>query len=349
MALASAVTLGIDTHKDVHVAVTLDELGRRLGVATFSTDDAHHQQLWQWASSYGPVTRAGVEGTGSFGYRLAQFLVNTAGVSVIEVNRPNRVARRRRGKSDPVDAEAAARSVMARDSTAIAKTRAGIAGQLRVLMIARRSALKARIQAQHQLRSLILELDDTTRARVDHRRADHLAAACSEMPGDDGIAAGLRALGHRWCQLTAEVREHDHAITRILKKSANGLLARPGVGPITAAQLIVTAGDNPDRLHSSAAFAALCGVTPVEHSSGKTQRHRLNRGGDRAANSALWTITTNRMRHDPRTRAYVQRRSDLGNSRKEIIRMLKRYIVRELFREITAGIAGHPAPDPATA
>lgn len=349
MTLASTVTLGVDTHKDVHVAVTLDELGRRLGVATFPTDDAHHQQLWQWASSYGPVTRAGVEGTGSFGYRLAQFLVNAANVSVIEVNCPNRVARRRRGKSDSVDAEAAARSVMAGDSTAIAKTRDGLAGQLRVLMVARRSALKARIQAQHQLRSLILELDDATRAQVDRRRADHLAAACNDMPGDDGIAIGLRALGRRWRQLTAEVREHDQAIARLVKQSAASLLARPGVGPVTAAQLIVTAGDNPDRLHSSAAFAALCGVTPVEHSSGKTQRHRLNRGGDRAANSALWTIATNRMRHDSRTRAYVQRRSDAGDSRKEIIRILKRYIVRELFREITGAFANRSTHDPVDA
>jgi transposase len=347
MTLASIVTLGVDTHKDVHVAVTLDELGRRLGVATFPTDDAYHQQLWQWASSYGPVIRAGVEGTGSFGYRLARFLTNTADVSVIEINRPNRMARRRRGKSDPVDAEAAARSVMAGDSTAVAKTRDGIAGQLRVLMVARRSALKARIQAQHQLRSLILELDDTVRAQVDRRRADHLATACSTLPGDDGIAAGLRALGRRWIQLTAEVREHDQAIARIVKRSAAGLLTRPGVGPVTAAQLLVTAGDNPERRHSSAAFAALCGVTPVEHSSGKTQRHRLNRGGDRAANSALWTITTNRMRHDSRTRAYAQRRADAGNSRKEIIRILKRYIVRELFREITTALTSRPTLDPA--
>jgi transposase len=159
MATTCLVTLGVDTHKDLHVAVTLDQVGRRLGVATFPTDDAHHGRLWDWASGFGPLTQAGVEGTGSFGYRLAQFLTGS-GVTVFEVNRPNRVARRRRGKSDPVDAEAAARAVLAGDATATPKRRTGPAGQLRALLVARRSAIKARTQTEQQLRSLILELPD---------------------------------------------------------------------------------------------------------------------------------------------------------------------------------------------
>ena len=169
MATTASVTLGVDTHKDLHIAVTLDQLGRRLGIATFGTDDTHLRTLWAWASDCGPITQAGVEGTGSFGYRLAQFLTS-AGVPVFEVNRPNRVTRRRRGKSDPADAEAAARAVLAGDATATPKTRTGPAGQLRALLVARRSAVKARTQTEQQLRSLIPELPDDQHAQLEHGR-----------------------------------------------------------------------------------------------------------------------------------------------------------------------------------
>ncbi len=333
MATACSVTLGVDTHKDLHVAVTLDQVGRRLGVATFGTDDAHHARLWAWASDFGPIVQAGVEGTGSFGYRLAQFLTGS-GVQVFEVNRPNRVTRRRRGKSDPVDAEAAARAVLAGDATATPKDRSGPAGQLRALLVARRSAVKARTQAEQQLRSLILELDDDQRARVDRRRVVELTTACAALAGTDGTSLALRALARRWQHLDQEVRDNDQDVTIIVRRVVPGLLARPGIGPVCAAQLLVTAGDNPDRLRSQGAFAALCGASPVEHSSGKTQRHRLNRGGDRAANSALWVIANNRLMHDPQTRAYAARRTATGASRKEILRLLKRYVARQVFAEI---------------
>jgi transposase len=333
MATACSVTLGVDTHKDLHVAVALDQVGRRLGVAGFGTDDAHHARLWAWASDFGPITQAGVEGTGSFGYRLAQFLTGS-GVQVFEVNRPNRITRRRRGKSDPVDAEAAARAVLAGDATATPKNRSGPAGQLRALLVARRSATKARTQTEQQLRSLILELDDDQRAGIDRRRIVELTSACAALAGTDGTSIALRALARRWQHLDQEIRDNDQDVTTIVRRVVPGLLARPGIGPVCAAQLLVTAGDNPDRLHSQAAFAALCGVSPVEHSSGKTQRHRLNRGGDRAANSALWIIANNRLMHDPQTRAYAARRTATGASRKEILRLLKRYIARQVFAEI---------------
>ena len=327
------VTLGVDTHKDTHVAVALDQLGRRLGIASFPTSDAHHQRLWDWATEFGVIEQAGVEGTGSFGYRLAQYLTGR-GIAVFEVNRPNRTARRRRGKSDPVDAENAARAVLAGDATATPKSRTGPAGQLRALLVARRSALKSRTQAELQLRSLILELDDTTRAQLDHRRVADLAAACAALTGTDGTNLALAALARRWQHLHTEVRENDVHIERLVRQTAPALLKRPGIGPVCAAQLLATAGDNPDRLTGEAAFAALCGVSPVEHSSGKTQRHRLNRGGDRIANSALWTIANNRLIHDPRTREYAARRTASGSSRKEILRLLKRYIARQVFTEI---------------
>ena len=346
MATACSVTLGVDTHKDLHVAVALDQVGRRLGVAGFGTDDAHHARLWAWASDFGPITQAGVEGTGSFGYRLAQFLTGS-GVQVFEVNRPNRITRRRRGKSDPVDAEAAARAVLAGDATATPKNRSGPAGQLRALLVARRSAIKARTQTEQQLRSLILELDDDQRARIDRRRIVELTSACAALAGTDGTSIALGALARRWQHLDQEIRDNDQDVTTIVKRVVPGLLARPGIGPVCAAQLLVTAGDNPDRLHSQAAFAALCGVSPVEHSSGKTQRHRLNRGGDRAANSALWIIANNRLMLDPQTRAYAARRTATGASRKEILRLLKRYIARQVFAEIRQALSP-PATFPTT-
>jgi transposase len=271
----TVITLGADTHKDVHVTVALDQLGRRVGVASFPTDDAHHQALWDWANAFGQLTRAGVEGTGSYGYRLAQYLAGR-GVTVFEVNRPNRVARRRRGKSDPVDAESAARAVLSGDATATPKARTGPAGQLRALLVARRSAVKSRTQAELQLRSLILELNDHTRADLDRRRVAELTTACAALTDADGTSLALGALARRWQFLDAEVRENEAQVEALVKKTAPNLLGRPGIGPICAAQLLATAGDNPDRVTSEAAFAALCGVSPVEHSSGKTERHRLN-------------------------------------------------------------------------
>lgn len=332
-ARSTTVTLGVDTHKDIHVAVALDQLGRRLGITSLPTDDAHHNVLWKWANDFGRLTQAGVEGTGSFGYRLAQYLTG-CGIKVFEINRPNRTARRRRGKSDPVDAENAARAVLSGDATAIPKARTGPAGQLRALLVSRRSATKSRTQAELQLRSLVLELDDATRAQIDHRRVVDLATACAALTSFDGTSLALRALARRWQHLDQEVRDNETALTRIVRQTAPDLLTRPGIGPVCAAQLLATAGDNPERLSSEAAFAALCGVSPVEHSSGKTERHRLNRGGDRAANSALWTIANNRLMHDPRTRDYAARRTARGSSRKEILRLLKRYIVRQIFAEI---------------
>jgi transposase len=225
-----AITLGIDTHKDLHVAVTLDELGRRLGVASFPTDDAHHAALWRWVSEFGQLAQAGVEGTGSYGYRLAQFLTGH-GVTVFEVNRPDRAARRRRGKSDPVDAENAARAVLSGDATATPKARTGPAGQLRALLVARRSAVKSRTQADQQLRSLILELDDQQRAELDHRRIADLATACAALTGTDGTSLALASLARRWQFLNAEAQANTTHIEALARQTIPGLLARPGIGP----------------------------------------------------------------------------------------------------------------------
>jgi transposase len=291
-----------------------------------------------WTRRYGQVTTAGVEGTGSYGYRLARHLADQ-GVNVVEVNHPDRARRRRKGKPDPVDAEAAARAVLAGDACAVPKDRNGAVGELRALVVARRSAIKARTQATNQLRALLVDGDDELRGRLRPLRKAHLARACAQLAPAAGLKLALASLGHRWLALDGEITTLDAAITKTLRRTAPKLLERHSVGVQTATQLLITAGDNPDRLHSEAAFAAMCGASPVQASSGKTIRHRLNRGGDRAANSALWTIANNRLMHDPRSRAYAARRTALGNSRKEILRCVKRALARELYPLILDALA----------
>jgi transposase len=345
------LVVGADTHKDVHVAVLLDRLGRRLAVASFPATDAGNQQLWCWAAGFGTLVAAGVEGTGSYGHRLARALAGH-GVQVWEVNRPDRARRRRRGKSDPVDAENAARAVLASEATAVPKDRRGVVGQLRALLVTRRSAVKARTQAFNQIHGLLIEADDELRAQLATLRKARFARACADLDqranlaNTEGIRRALASLGRRWLALNTEATDLEAQITALIRRHAPKLLARRGVGALSAAQLLVTAGANPTRLHSSAAFAALCGASPVDASSGKTTRRRLNRGGDRAANSALWMIAHVRLVHDPRSRDYAAKRTAAGNSRKEIIRLLKRYIARELFPLIIEALT---PPDARTA
>jgi transposase len=338
MAHAPQLILGVDTHKDVHVAVLLDRLGRHLATASFATTDAANAELVAWTCRYGQVTTAGVEGTGSYGYRLARHLADQ-GISVAEVNRPDRARRRRKGKNDPVDAEAAARAVLAGDALAVPKDRQGAVGELRALVVARRSAIKARTQATNQIRALLVDGDDELRGRLRPLRKAHLARACAQLAPTAGLQLALGSLGRRWLALNDEITDLDAAITTRVRRTAPRLLERHSVGVQTAAQLLVTAGDNPGRLHSEAAFAAVCGASPVQASSGKRIRHRLNRGGDRAANSALWTIANNRLMHDPRSRAYAAKRTAMGNSRKEILRCIKRALARELYPLILDALA----------
>ena len=330
MVPAEGLVVGVGTHMDVHVAAVLDRLGRRLGVRSFAAADSGNAQMTRWLDSLGTVTGAGVEGTGSYGYRLARALTRH-GIQVREINCPDRSRRRRRGKSDPVDAENAARAVLAGEATAVPKDRRGAIGELRLLVITRRSAVKARTQASNQIKAFLLDADDELRARLRLLHKARFARACAALDPGDGLNRALASLGRRWLALEQEARELEKQIIALVTAQAPALLDRHGVGGITAAQLLVTAGANPGRLRCDAALAALCGASPIEASSGKTSRHRLNRGGDRAASNALWTIAHIRMISDPRTRAYVAKRTATGNSRKEIMRMLQRYIARELY------------------
>ena len=337
------IILGVDTHADIHVAAVLDHLGRLQGTLTIAATRAGSQQLLDWAGRHGRLIRAGVEGTGTYGAGLTRHLTQ-AGVQVVEVDRPNRQRRRRHGKSDPTDAEAAARAVLAGEATTTPKTRSGIVEAIRVLRVARSGAIKARTQAANQLRDLLITGPDELRAQLfplsTVKRLARLAAA-HPGPGDDPATATRRALWHlarRYQTLTTELEALNADLTALTRRAAPRLLARPGIGVETAGTLLVTAGDNPGRLGSEAALAALCGASPVQASSGKTTRHRLNRGGDRQANNALWVITLTRLRIDPATRAYAQRRTTQGKTTKEIMRLLKRYLARELFPLLKADL-----------
>jgi len=213
---------------------------------------------------------------------------------------------------------------------------------LRALRVARRSAMKARTQAANQLHSLVTTAPDGLRLNLRGLAVAHLVEACAALrPGElssptAATKLALRELGRRYQALTAEIDRLDTEIAKLTRKAAAALLERRGVGPGVASALLVAAGDNPDRLRSAAAFSMLCGSSPIEASSGKTTRHRLNRGGDRQANNALWVIVMSRMSCEQRTIDYVERRTKQGKSKKEIIRCLKRYLAREVYRDVLA-------------
>jgi transposase len=195
----------------------------------------------------------------------------------------------------------------------------------------RRSAVKARTQASNQIKTFLLDADDDLRQQLARLRKVTFGRACAGLEPTDPVRRAIGSLGRRRLALNDEARALERQITALLTAHAPALLARHGVGPATAAQLLVTAGGNPQRLHSDVALAALCGASPVDASSGKTTRHRLNRGGDRAANNALWVIAKVRLGSDLRTRSFLAKRTATGNSRKEIMRMLQRCIARELY------------------
>lgn len=336
-----SVTGGVDTHKDQHVAAVVDSSGRILGTEAFPATKAGYGRLLEWMRRYGRLERVGVEGTGTYGAGLARYL-GADGVAVVEVNRPNRQTRRQRGKSDTVDAEAAARAVLSGEATALAKTADGTVEAIRALRVARRSALKARTQASNQIRDLLITAPDELRKRFSGVSSAQIVAVAARFrfaPETTPVGAtklALRSLARRHEALSAEIDQLNDALAELVEQAApTELLKAQGIGTDVAGALLVAAGDNPERLTSEAAFAALCGASPVDASSGKQRRHRLNRGGDRQANGALWRIVMVRMSHDPRTQAYVDRRTAQGKTKKEIMRCLKRYVARETYNTLT--------------
>ncbi len=338
------VTGGVDTHLDVHVAAVVTAVGGVLGTAEFSATAAGYRQLVAWMRGFGELDRIGVEGTGTYGASLARHL-RTEQVTVVEVMRPNRQVRRRHGKTDVVDAIAAARAVLSGEANAIPKTHDGPVEALRTLKVLQRSATKARTQALNQLPALLVTAADELRARLRDLSQRELLATCVAFrigADDDSLAAvtrfALRKLAQRALFLAERLEQLKLRLKRITEQVAPALTALKGVGPDVASTLLLTAGDNPERLVSERSFASLCGVSPVQASSGKTRRHRLNRGGDRHANAALWRITLVRLNCDPRTKDYLAKRITDGKSKTEAIRCLKRYIAREVFSAL-------PIPD----
>ncbi|KRF12285.1 transposase [Nocardioides sp. Soil797] len=330
---------GIDTHADtIHVA-GIDPWGRELGDQEFPTTPVGYRQALAFLTSHGEVTSIGIEGTSSYGLGITR-AARAAGLEVFEVIRPERSVRRREGKSDPLDAYQAAQAVLTGRATAAAKA-ADITG-LRALHNARRSAVKARAAAQVQIRQQLVTSPAHVREKYRHLTPGRLIqtlAKCrpslhTELE-ERLVLTALKSLAQRHQSLSEEIADLDADLTSLIEHSAPHLLHLHGVGNTTAAQLLITVGGNPDRLRSEASFAALCGTAPVPASSGKTTRHRLSRGGDRRANNALHTIALARMRNHPPTKAFVQRQRDRGRSTPEILRILKRAIAREMFKQLT--------------
>ncbi|MGH9917688.1 MAG: IS110 family transposase [Nitrososphaerales archaeon] len=338
--IARTITGGVDTHLDVHVAAALDERGALLGVESFATTAPGYRALLHWLEGFGTVELVGVEGTGSYGAGLTRHL-HREDIRVVEVDRPNRQRRRRKGKSDPEDAVAAARSAQGGDAQGAAKTRDGNVEAMRVLRVARSSARSSRTQAINQMRSLVSTAPEELRAELRDLsiyQVLELASAFRHTPRTDVTTVTkltLRiTLARRALALEEEVKEIDRLLKKLVAETAPELNAINGVGTDVASALLVAAGDNPERLKNEATFAKLCGVSPLDASSGKHVRHRLNRSGDRQANSALWHIVFTRMVCDPKTQHYIERRMKEGRTKKEAIRCLKRYVGREVFARL---------------
>jgi transposase len=333
------VIVGVDTHKLIHVAVAINLLGARLATISVSADRAGYAELVAWARALGLIEAFGIEGTGSYGVGLTSFVRRHA-IKVVEVNHCDRRKRRNNGKSDTIDAETAARSVLSGIASAVPKTADGASEMVRQIKIARDTAVKARSAAIITLKTLIVnapgELREALEPLTDRKLIDRCAAlqAGEIVDPTASVKHALRALATRWLSLSAEIGDHDEALDTITLAAAPTLREAFGIGPDSAAEMMIVAGDNPERVRSEGAFAKLCGACPIPASSGVTNRHRLFRGGHRQANAALYRIVIVRMRWHQPTIDYVTRRTAEGLSKKDIIRCLKRFVAREIYNAL---------------
>jgi transposase len=333
------VTIGVDTNKHSHIARAKDGLGRHLGQLEIETDPRGYAGLLAWAQEFGPVVTFGIEGTSSYGAGLTRLLL-AQGQAVIEVLRPVRRDRRFGGKSDPIDADAAAGAVLSGKATAVPK--AGDAGveMVRALKIAKQTAIKARTQAVNAVKGLIVMAPDPIREQLRNLKTPALVRTCSAYRVDgasdptSAIKLSLRSMCRRYVVLDQEVRSLEEELDALTIRLVPQLRQLFGVGQDVAATLVLAAGNSGDRLRSEASFSMLCGASPIPASSGMVQRHRLNRGGDRQANAALHQIVVVRLRYNEATRAYFAKRKAKGKSKKEIFRCLKRYVAREVYRTL---------------
>ena len=332
----TAILIGVDTHKQTHVAVAINRLGARLADCSIAADGAGYAELVAWARALGTVEAFAIEGTGSYGAGLTSFVRRQA-IRVVEVSHCDRRKRRKDGKNDTMDAESAARSVLAGIATAIPKAADGAAEMVRQIKIARDSAVKAKSAAIITLKTLLVNAPSELREALAPLTDRALLERCARLlPGavvtpTASVKHAVRALANRWHALALEIREHDTVLDAITAAAVPTLRAAFGLGPDAAAEMMIVAGDNPDRIRSEAAFAKLCGVCPIPASSGVTNRHRLFRGGHRQANAALYRIVLVRMQWHQPTIDYVLRRTRQGLSKKDIMRCLKRYVAREVY------------------
>jgi transposase len=348
------IIIGVDTHKHTHAAVAINTLGARLGTMTIPVSGTGYRDLEDWAKALGAIRAFGVEGTGSYGAGLARFL-QANGHSVFEVNRPNRQLRHQHGKSDPLDAESAARAVLSGQATALPKAGTSVVEMIRHLKIARDTAVKGRTQAMLTLKAIIVSAPASLREQLEGITSKmalirHLAAL---RPGKltsttASAKTSLRAIARRWLVLDAKIKAHDRQLGDLTEQCAPTMIKAHGMAAGTAAEMLLLVGDNPERIRSEAAFAKLCGACPIPASSGKSHRHRLNRGGNRQANAALYRVVIVRMRSHQPTLDYVQRRTAEGKGKRESIRCLKRFVAREIFgylcREPKLLSTAQPAP-----
>jgi len=334
------VVVGVDTHKHIHVAAVMDTIGGIIATLTIATDTGGFRQLVDWAASFGRILTFGVEGTGSYGATLASYL-RRHGHKVVEAGRPDRRLRRINGKSDTIDAENAARSVLAGFATAVPKTADGDVEMIRQLKIAHDSAVTDRTAAIITIKAMIVHASDELRHETATKSplmlARHLAALrprALETP-EDALRHSLRSLARRWLGLDTEAKEMSAMIADLVVRTAPQLLDQFGIGVDTAAEILIVAGDNPERIKSEAAFAKLAGISPIPTGSGMTSgRHRINHGGHRQLNAAIYRTVIVRMRYHQPTIDYVARRTTQGKSKRDIIRCLKRYVIREVYHLI---------------
>ncbi len=348
------VTGGVDAHADSHHAVALDEQGRLLGDAVFATTARGYRELLAWLEGFGQVRLVGVESTGAYAAGLVRFL-SVRAVAVVEVNQPHAHTRRRRGKSDPVDAEAAARKALAGEATVVPKLSSGIVESIRQLRVAREGAVKARTAALNQLSVLLVTAPGELRQQLAARKTNRgKVSLCLRLRPDparvheplQAAKLALRSVAERARELDGQISLLDKHLAPLVAAAAPRTTSLLGISTQHGGQLLVSAGENIERLSSEGAFARLCGASPIPASSGRTTRHRLNRGGDRKANRALYLIAVSRLRNCARTRAYAERRIAEGLSKKEIIRCLKRYIAREVFKAVVGKSARAAAATP---
>jgi transposase len=345
------ITIGVDTHSLVHQAAAIDQDGRMLGNERFPADLEGYRQLLDWAASFGIIIVFGIECTGSYGAGLTRYLI-AAGIDVVEVNHSHIQVRNRVGKSDAVDAEAAARKVLSGECSAPAKDTTGTVEAIRNLHLVRDSAIKARSAAIVQLRDVLLTAPGELRARLDARTLEGKASQARNLRPDltrihepeQAVKYALRELGRRVYELNSQINDIDKHLLQLVSAVAPNTLALPQVGPVSVAQLLIAAGENFARFRNEAAFARLCGVAPIPVSSGKSHRMRLHRGGNRQANRIIYLIAICRLRYDPRSQAYRDRKRAQGHSSSDAIRCLKRFIAREIYYSLKRDLSGVDRP-----